>query len=171
MDQEFAEDKLEFSEIEDFVYSSINAKKAQFFNDEFDDIPHIRKRSGIYTDYLQSYVSNFKHRNISHLAMKVVFFLSILSLLVVITWACFGCIQEISRKNDINYADAATAVSALAGLLISFLSLPKLICNNLFPQAEEDKTAEIFNKMFEHDVKLRELHNAHNINESNIDKP
>ena len=64
MDQEFAEDKLEFSEIEDFVYSSINAKKAQFFNDEFDDIPHIRKRSGIYTDYLQSYVSNFKHRNI-----------------------------------------------------------------------------------------------------------
>ena len=152
----------EFSAVEDLIYSDATAKNAQIINreDEFNDIPHIQKRSKIYTDYLQNYVINFRRKNLSYIAMKIVFFCVVIVLLAVITVACFACIKEISKKENIDYADAATAITAIAGLLVSFLSLPKLICNNLFPQSEEDKTAEIFNKMFEHDVKLRELHHA-----------
>ena len=56
--------------------------------------------------------------------------------------------------------DVITVITAMAGAISSFLVLPRVMAENLFPSKEEDKTADVFSKMFEHDINLRGLYHV-----------
>ena len=63
--------------------------------------------------------------------------------------------------------DIATLITAMVSSISSFLVLPKVIADNLFPSKEEDKTSELFSKMFEHDINLRGIyHISENIEQA-----
>ena len=122
------------------------------------DLEAIQKHTQIYTDYLDTYVKDYKKKIKSQIIMKWFFFVITLLLLASMIIGGIIVICNISKKLLIKPADVATVITAIFGAISSFLILPKVIAENLFPSKEEDKTAQIFEKMFEHDINLRGMY-------------
>lgn len=122
------------------------------------DLAAIQERAKTYTGYLKNYVSDYKDKTQAQKVMKGWFFAITMFLLLCIVVASSIALVIIARKETIRINDIATIVTAMASAVSSFLVLPKVIAENLFPSKEEDKTAEVFSKMFEHDISLRGLY-------------
>lgn len=127
------------------------------------DLEAINSHNKTYTEYLDNYVLEFKRKSRSQRTMKNWFFVIVMLLLSVIIIASFVSLIIISSKKVIGLEEIATLITAIGGAIASFLVLPKIIAENLFPSKEEDKTDIIFAKMFDHDMSLRELHNRNKI--------
>ena len=124
------------------------------------DLEAIQKHTIIYTDYLKKYVDDYKRKLNAQYAMKWLFFGVTIILLTVMIIGGIIVICNISKKPLIKPSDVATVITATFGAVSSFLILPKVIAENLFPSKEEDKTAQIFEKMFEHDINLRGMYHV-----------
>ena len=122
------------------------------------DLAAIQERAKTYTGYLKNYVSDYKDKTQVQKVMKGWFFAITMFLLLCIVVASSIALVIIAKKETIRINDIATIVTAMASAVSSFLVLPKVIAENLFPSKEEDKTAEVFSKMFEHDISLRGLY-------------
>lgn len=145
----------------DLLLSNKDAEKKQITTDadlKDADLAAIRERAKTYTGYLKNYVSDYKDKAHAQKVMKGWFFAITMLLLLCIVVACSITLVVIARKENIKLNDVATIVTAMASAVSSFLVLPKVIAENLFPSKEEDKTAEVFSKMFEHDISLRGLY-------------
>lgn len=144
----------------DDLLSKENAEKKQitdvYLRDA--DLVAIQARAKTYTEYLKNYVTDYKNKTHAQRIMKIWFFVLTMFLLLAIVGASSTCLVAISLKDNIKLSDIATVITAMAGAVSSFLILPKVIAENLFPSREEDKTAEVFGKMFEHDIELRGLY-------------
>ena len=124
------------------------------------DYEAIGQRTKIYTDYLDIYVSEFKQKSLIQRIMKSAFFWTILSLLLIMVIVSALSLFFISKKDNITVSDVVIVVTSISGAISSFLILPKVIADNLFPSKEEDHTAEIFEKMFKNDMNIRNIYNA-----------
>ena len=124
------------------------------------DLEAIQERAQTYTGYLKNYVDDYKRKTIAQQRMKSWFFIIVMFLLAVIVIGSVVSLILISRKLIIRLNDLATVITALVGAISSFLILPKIIADNLFPKKEDDKTGEIFSKMFEHDFSLRGMYHV-----------
>lgn len=122
------------------------------------DMRAIHDRNEIYNRYLKNYVSNFSLRTYHQRKMKKWFFIITMLLLTVIVIASSVSLILIVNRESLEAADAATAITAVIGMISTFLVLPKVIGDNLFPSKEEDQTHEIFSKMVENDMNLRKFH-------------
>lgn len=131
------------------------------------DLEAINSHNKTYTEYLDKYVLEFKNKSRSQRIMKNWFFVIVMLLLSVIIITSFVSLVIISSKKIIGFEEIATLLTAIGGAIASFLVLPKIIAENLFPSKEEDKTDIIFAKMFDHDMSLRELHNRNKIKTAN----
>lgn len=142
------------------LLSNKNTEKKQITDADLRDadLAAIRDRAKTYTGYLKNYVSEYKDKAHAQKVMKGWFFGITMLLLLCIVVACSIAVVVIARKENIKLNDVATVITAMASAVSSFLVLPKVIAENLFPSKEEDKTAEVFSKMFEHDMSLRGLY-------------
>lgn len=122
------------------------------------DLKAVRKHTRVYSDYLETFVDEYKKKARSQRIMKIWFFVLTILLLFVIIGGGVWSIIIVSAKENISPSDVATVITAVVGSVSSFLILPKVIAENLFPSKEEDKTAEIFSKMFEHDINIRNIY-------------
>lgn len=122
------------------------------------DMMAIHDRNEIYNLYLKNYVSNFNLRTYYQRRMKNWFFGITMFLLAVIVILCSVALIIIVKKEPLEMTDAAAAITAVIGMISTFLVLPKVIGDNLFPSKEEDQTHEIFSKMVENDMSLRKFH-------------
>lgn len=124
------------------------------------DLEAIRRHTRAYSYYLETFVDEYEKKSHSQRIMKNWFFVLTLVLLFAIIGGGVGSIIIVSTKQNISLPDVATVITAVVGAVSSFLILPKVIAENLFPSKEEDKTAEIFGKMFEHDINIRSIYNV-----------
>lgn len=120
------------------------------------DLEHIQKRNETYDTYLSTYVSNFNLKAKVQRRMKMWFFIIVMFSLVLIIGASVFAVCRIVTKNLLEVTDVAAVITAIVGMVSSFLVLPKVIGDNLFPVKEEDQTNEMFGRMVEYDMKLRE---------------
>lgn len=140
----------------DTLFSNAKVKKKISDNDlKNTDLEAIQRHTKIYTEYLETYVNDYKKKISAQITMKWIFFIIVLLLLTSMIIGSIIVICNISKKPLINPSDVATVITAIVGAVSAFLILPKVIAENLFPSKEEDKTAQIFEKMFEHDINLR----------------
>lgn len=159
----FLNNDEEFTSTLDFLRSSIissKTKKKKISDKDLKntDLEAIQKHTEIYTDYLNTYVNEYKKKISSQVVMKWCFFVIIILLLITMIICGVVVICIISKKEFISTADVVTVITAIFGAISSFLILPKVIAENLFPSKEEDKTDQIFEKMFEHDINLRGIY-------------
>ena len=153
----------EYVETKSFLLNLSENSLTLIHADEDFDMQHIRSRSTIYNNYLTNYVKFYKAKSWMQLIMRGLFFVVIVSASILIVWSCFSCISVTLQSNRFELADAIAIVSALAGMLTAFIALPEIVAKNLFPQKEDDVSAELFNLMFKHDVELRKLYNNQQI--------
>lgn len=131
------------------------------------DLAAIQERTKTYTKYLKNYVLDYEKKTNTQRKMKGWFFALVMMLLFVIISASFISLIIIASKKTVALADITTLITAMVSSISSFLVLPKVIADNLFPSKEEDKTSEIFSKMFEHDINLRGMyHISENIEQA-----
>ena len=153
--------QLNIKFLNEAVSKSSTSKKRITDNDlKNADLEAVQKHTKAYSDYLEAFVSDFKLKTRNQRKMKIVFFVVTLILLLVIIGGGVGSIFIISKKQDTALPDVATVITAVVGAVSSFLILPKVIADNLFPSKEDDRTAEIFGKMFEHDINIRNIYNV-----------
>ena len=126
------------------------------------DIESLQRNSNAYSCYLETFVNEYKKKSCHQRVMKIWFFVLTLFLLFALIGGGISSIIIVSLKRCITLADVATVITAVTGAVSSFLILPKIIAENLFPSKEEDRTAEIFGKMFEHDISIRSIYNDTN---------
>ncbi len=124
------------------------------------DLRSIERRSRTYSNYLNEYINHFKEKSKQQRGMKIAFFVVILVLLAAVVCGSIAVFIVVATKKDVSVADIATLISATGGLISAFIILPKVIAINLFPQKEEDITADLFEKMFDHDMQLRGIYHA-----------
>lgn len=145
--------------LERLVNNSKTKRKRITDNDLKDaDFEAIQKHTKIYTDYLDAYVKDYTKKSESQRIMKICFFIITMLLLSLMILGGFIAIVIICQKDTIDVSDVVTVITAVTGAVSSFLILPKVIAENLFPSMEQDKTTEIFGKMFDHDISLRGIY-------------
>ena len=125
------------------------------------DISSISERNALYIMYIRNYTFSYNKRLKGQSKMKWIFFVVILFLLLSLVVGTAIAIWVAINKSEttINYNDIAIIVSSIAGVITSFIVLPKVIAKNLFPNTEDDHSAEIFKSVIENDMKLREFYN------------
>lgn len=158
-------EKSDFQLITEFLNAAVSKsstpKKRITDNDLKDaDLEAVQKHTKAYSDYLETFVSDFKLKTGHQRRMKIVFFAVTLVLLLAIIGSGVSSIVIISKKQATTLSDVATVITAVVGAVSSFLILPKVIAENLFPSKEDDRSAEIFGKMFEHDINIRNIYNV-----------
>lgn len=147
----------QFKQISDFV-----AKKKidgiQPITQDFDygkeALETVQDRNNSYCYFLTEYIENYECKAKAAQKMKWIFFWVILALLFGMVTACIVAFINASQKQGADYSNIATIVTSIAGIITSFIVLPKVIAENLFPSQEEDKTAEIFDSMIKYDIEL-----------------
>lgn len=127
-----------------------------FFKDN--DLTAVSQRNSTYNDFLTDYVANQKLRNKHQRVMKWLFFSVTLVFLCVVVVAMCLAVVFLARKPQITPADVAAILTAVGGVVASFIVLPKVIAENLFPSREDDKTADIFNSMIAYDMRLKDYY-------------
>ncbi len=123
------------------------------------DLEHIQRRNETYDTYLNSYVTNFNIKAGMQRRMKMWFFIIVMFSLILILCASVLAIYKIVSKESLATVDVAGIITAIVGMIASFLILPKIIGDNLFPGKEDDQTNEMFSRMVEYDMRLREHYN------------
>lgn len=134
------------------------------------DLEHIQKRNETYDTYLNSYVTNFNKKSNMQRKMKLWFFIIVMFSLILILCAGILAIYKIVSKTLLETVDVAGIITAIVGMIASFLVLPKIIGDNLFPVKEDDQTNEMFSRMVEYDMRLREHYNQLQETEQKSDK-
>lgn len=147
----------EYKETVNFLRSISGPSLRRLRTEEDFDTTHIRHRSAVYNKYLSFYVFFFRIKSWTQWSMRVLFFLAISAASILIVQSCFSCISKVLTSKQIDVSGVVAIVSSLIGMLTTFIALPEIVAKNLFPQKEDDISAELFNKMFEHDVELRKL--------------
>lgn len=118
----------------------------------------LQKHSDSYSDFLETYVKEYKKKVHNQRVMKNWFFVLINILLFAIIGGGVAAVAFVCLKKSITTNDVAAVITAVVGAVSSFLILPRVIAENLFPSREEDKTAEIFEKMFGYDTNIRNFY-------------
>ncbi|HBL84002.1 MAG: hypothetical protein A2Y17_05810 [Clostridiales bacterium GWF2_38_85] len=150
----------ELSEIEDDDY---------FKNQDYNAI---KTRNETYNTYLENYVLNYIIKSSSQRRLRNAFFIIITTLLIILVMTCCLAIFIVASKLETNLSDSITVISAISGVISAFFILPKVIAMNLFPQYEEDKTAELFSMLLSNDMSLRgfyEKQKQYDINREEIE--
>lgn len=150
----------QFDQISEFVYKRNSTAKAVHDDSYFREhaLDSVQKRNERYCTFLDEYVDNYNQKAKASKGMKRVFFIAIMILLFGMVSACIIAFVNISGKRDISYSDVATVVTAVGGIVASFIVLPKVMAENLFPAQEEDRTAEIFDSMIKYDLELEKFY-------------
>lgn len=150
----------QFDQISEFVYKRNNIAKVVHDDNYFREhaLDSVQKRNERYCTFLDEYVDNYNQKAKSSKCMKRIFFVAIMILLFGMVSACMIAFVTISKKEDISYSDVATIVTAIGGVIASFIVLPKVMAENLFPAQEEDRTAEIFDSMIKYDLELEKFY-------------
>lgn len=150
----------QFDQISEYVSRRNNTVKAVHDDNYFKEhaLDSVQKRNERYCTFLDEYVDNYNQKAKSSKYMKRVFFVAIMILLFGMVAACIVAFVTISNKQDISYSDVATVITAIGGIIASFIVLPKVMAENLFPAQEEDRTAEIFDSMIKYDLELEKFY-------------
>ena len=141
------------------ILSRLSFKK-QIENDEDlkrADFKAIDTRNDRYNEYLESYINVFSKRQNAQRKMKWIFlFFTLILLVVIVVSSCICILISANKKGDIY--NISLLVSSFVGAITSFIILPKIIANNLFPKSEEDHSDQVFKSMFQYDLELRDFH-------------
>lgn len=121
------------------------------------DFSAIFARNDKYNEYITKYIDIFYKRHNAQRRMKWFFFFATLALLIgIVVCSCICMLISANREGDIY--NISLLVSSFVGAITSFIVLPKIIANNLFPKSEEDHSDQVFKSMFQYDLKLRHFH-------------
>lgn len=156
-----------FDYFEDKVQSGAAVTDASYM-DKRKDWNEISARNQIYTQFLFTYIANSNQKSKHQVRMKIWFFAIIMSLLAILVIAACVALVNISAKALPRVEDVVTVITAISGVITSFIVIPKVIAKNLFPPSEDDKTAQIFGSMIKSDLKLRKYYAPMDSNEEKI---
>lgn len=131
---------------------------ASYIDHQDKDWNEILDRNGTYSQFIFAYTVSSNKKTKHQSIMKIWFFVIILFLLVALVISTCAAIIIIAKKPSLNTEDVATIITAISGVVASFLVIPKVIANNLFPKTEDDKTAQIFGDMIKSDLELRKYY-------------
>lgn len=123
------------------------------------DISSISERDALYIKYIRDYTFSYNKRLKGQSKMKWIFFVVILFLLLSLVVGTVIAVCVVINKSKTTIEDISIIVASMAGVITSFIVLPKVIAKNLFPTTEDDHSAEIFKSVIENDMKLRKFHN------------
>lgn len=147
--------EYDFLDVFNLLNSSKEIKDVKNNDDlKIRDFQAISDRNETYNRFLESYVDSYSSKAKSQRYMKWLFLLVILFLLGFLVIILSLAVYNFSR-NENNVFDLASVISAIAGILTSFIIIPKIIAKNLFPSNEEDASSQIFNDMLNYDNSLR----------------
>ena len=151
----------QFKKISEFVAKK-KSEGIQPITKDFDygkkALKTVQDRNDSYCTFLAEYINNYGRKVKATRKMKWIFFVIILILLSGMVAACIVAFINASQKQETDYSNIATIITSIAGIITSFIVLPKVIAENLFPSKEEDRTAEIFDSMIKYDIKLEKVY-------------
>lgn len=157
--------KSEYRESIDFI-SEIETPNQREHRLKDSDFDAMEMRVTAYTQYLRSYVSEYKSKLLTQRKLKTIFFVVINLLLVAMIAFCFILINKVLSGNFSSTVGITTIISTTVGLITSFFVLPKIIAENLFPAKDEDISEKVFSEMFEYDIKLRNMYHVSEKNQN-----
>ena len=71
---------------------------------------------------------------------------------------CWTIIYVLFWSGNENVSSIIALITSIGGTITSFIVLPKVIADNLFPSKDDDKTTETFREMIKYDLDVRKLH-------------
>lgn len=151
----------QFQQISEFVALKKNDGIQQISSDAFykkQALDSVQSRNELYGSFLTEYIHHYDSKAKTAKRMKWIFFAVIMLLLVGMVAVCILTFVNVSKKSELNYSDVGTVVTSVGGVIASFIVLPKVIAENLFPAQEEDRTAEIFDSMIKYDMELEKFY-------------
>jgi hypothetical protein len=152
----------QFTQTLEFLrHATIKNKPVKIKNDNYyreQALDSVKDRNTQYSNFLNKYVDNYVSRAKATSAMKIIFFSFIMFFLLAMVSTCIIAFINITNKPDITYSDLAAIITAVGGIIASFIVLPKVVAENLFPSKEEDRTAEIFNSLIKYDLELEKFY-------------
>jgi hypothetical protein len=154
--------KSQFTQTLEFLrHATIKNKPVKIKSDNYyreHALDSVKDRNTQYSTFLSKYVDNYVSRAKVTNVMKIIFFTFIMIFLLAMVSICIIAFINITKKPDITYPDIATVITAVGGIIASFIVLPKVVAENLFPSKEEDRTADIFNSLINYDLELEKFY-------------
>ena len=122
------------------------------------DKASIRERNKQYTRYIAEYTNHYSQKaRLSYRQKKTFFGFSLVMAGAIITAGVVAIVALAFREN-FTVESLIGIVTAFAGVITAALALPSIIAGHLFPQSEDDKSAEVFGKMVDGDMQLRKMY-------------
>lgn len=155
----------DFNELSEFA-STTETEKIDDSSFKKQALSSVQQRNDHYCSFLGKYVTEYGNKAKATRRMKRWFFFIIMFLLVAVSIVCIIAVYRISGHQKTTCSDIANMITAMTGIISSFLILPRIIAENLFPPKEDDKTSAIFDSMIKYDLELEKiytygLHNPH----------
>ena len=89
--------------------------------------------------------------------MKWIFYGVVVVLLASMVGACCFAAFKIWAKPELGLAEIVIMLGLMLGAVAAFVTLPRVIAENLFSKPEDDRSAEIVCSIIEYDRALQQL--------------
>lgn len=130
--------------------------KSDLFDDEKTEYESVEfcleseKRDIYYSEIVKDIVKN----NRTSQRLKCCFFGVVCLVFAIICIVGMVIVFNISRKENISYADIGVAVTGFGGVLSSIIVLPQIIAKHLFPENSEEVRFNFINKVQDYDQRV-----------------
>jgi len=120
----------------------------------------LANRGSLYTALLEAYVTDFDIRHAGNLGYKKAFFIVVMSLFgLTVLSACAALVILAVQKAD-STAGIVMAVSSMATIISSFIIIPRIIAEYLFPLDEDKRVTDMVGMMQQNDSVTRKIHTS-----------
>lgn len=114
-------------------------------------------RNRLYTQLLETYIDNYKHKEKTKGIYKCVFFIVTVLLFISIVGGGVAGIVLLCIFGDGSLANTGVALVDVAGIISTIIVLPKIIAEHLFPTNEESNMLEMVKNMQGNDANIRNV--------------
>lgn len=124
--------------------------------------PGYAERNNMYSELLELYVHRYDKKEKTKGRYKCAFFVVIMVVFVAVIMLCgFIIIYTVSRTEHITAADAGALIGSMAGIISTFIIIPKIIAEYLFPLNEESNMIDLVKSMQLNDANIMKILNNH----------
>jgi hypothetical protein len=118
----------------------------------------LTNRGSLYTALLEAYVTDFDLRHSGNMGYKKAFFITVMSLFCISVLAACAALALIAARGAQGAGDIVAALCSMATIISSFVIIPRIIAEYLFPLDEDKKVTEIVGIMQQNDSATRKIH-------------
>ena len=118
----------------------------------------LTNRGSLYTALLEAYVADFDLRHASNMGYKKAFFILVMSLFCLSVLSACAALVCVAVTGTGGAGGIVTAVASMATIISSFIIIPRIIAEYLFPLDEDKKVTDMVGMMQQNDSATRKIH-------------